>query len=157
MLYTVCCMLYTAYSIQCSSICHSIRNICPGGSWPRDHVVYYSIVYPGLHIDQLCAAPPAPPLQPGGNWSESISQSISRAITHTPITLLASDNLLGNSLKPLPQVLVPSAGIRGFLDASEFGTWLKFVRRDGGAAANVRHVLLGGQIFYQTVRRGGVG
>ena len=28
-------------------------------------------------------------------------------------------------LRILFQVLVPAAGIRGFLDASEYGTWLK--------------------------------
>ena len=54
-------------------------------------------------------------------------------------------------------MLVPSAGIRGFLDASEFGTWLKFVRRTSGVRSNVRHVLLGGQIFYQTVGQGAGG
>ena len=45
---------------------------------------------------------------------------------------------------------MPSAGIRGFLDASDFPTWLKFVRRS--SRSNLRHVLLGGQIFYQAVR-----
>jgi hypothetical protein len=51
-------------------------------------------------------------------------------------------------------VLVPSAGIRGFLDASEFGSWLKFVRRGARSAdrQTVRHVLLAGQIFYETCR-----
>ena len=49
------------------------------------------------------------------------------------------------------QVLVPSAGIRGFLDASEFGTWLKYVRTSK-EKFNMKHVLLGGQIFYETIR-----
>ena len=49
------------------------------------------------------------------------------------------------------QVLVPSAGIRGFLDASEFGTWLKYVRRSK-EKHNMKHSLLGGQIFYETIR-----
>ncbi len=50
------------------------------------------------------------------------------------------------------QVLVPSAGIRGFLDATEFGTWLKYVRRGRPERQNVRHVLLAGQIFYEACR-----
>ena len=49
-------------------------------------------------------------------------------------------------------MLVPSAGIRGFLDASDFGTWLKFVRRGRADRQNVRHVLLAGQIFYEACR-----
>ena len=49
------------------------------------------------------------------------------------------------------QVLVPSAGIRGFLDASEFGTWLKFVRTCK-ERPNMKHLLLGGQIFYETIK-----
>ena len=49
------------------------------------------------------------------------------------------------------QVLVPSAGIRGFLDASEFGTWLKYVRTSK-EKHNMKHLLLGGQIFYETIR-----
>jgi hypothetical protein len=52
----------------------------------------------------------------------------------------------------LSQVLVPSAGIRGFLDATEFGTWLKYVRRGRPERQNVRHVLLAGQIFYEACR-----
>jgi hypothetical protein len=47
---------------------------------------------------------------------------------------------------------VPSAGIRGFLDATEFGTWLKYVRRGRPERQNVRHVLLAGQIFYEACR-----
>ena len=47
--------------------------------------------------------------------------------------------------------MVPSAGIRGFLDASEFGTWLKFVRRQK-EKQNLKHILLAGQIFYETIR-----
>ena len=38
---------------------------------------------------------------------------------------------------------MPSAGIRGFLAASDFPTWLKFVRR-GFAGAPAPGVLLGG-------------
>ena len=49
------------------------------------------------------------------------------------------------------QVLVPSAGMRGFLDASEFGTWLKFIRRDK-SKQNLKHILLAGQIFYESLR-----
>jgi hypothetical protein len=47
---------------------------------------------------------------------------------------------------------VPSAGIRGFLDATDFGTWLKYVRRGRADRQNVRHVLLAGQIFYEACR-----
>jgi ecotropic virus integration site 1 protein len=55
------------------------------------------------------------------------------------------------------QVLVPSAGIRGFLDASEYGTWLKFFREAKeesplAGKKNVRHFLLAGQIYYETTR-----
>lgn len=41
--------------------------------------------------------------------------------------------------------------MRGFLDASEFGTWLKFIRRDK-AKQNLKHILLAGQIFYESLR-----
>ena len=49
------------------------------------------------------------------------------------------------------QVTVPSTGTRGFLDASEYGNWLKFVRAVDdaailGAAPNVKHVLMAGQV-----------
>ena len=71
--------------------------------------------------------------------------------------------IIGPTLNYLPtehgllfQVLVPSAGIRGFLDATEFGTWLKFVKRNK-EKANMRHVLLGGQIFYEALRELGPG
>ena len=70
------------------------------------------------------------------------------AIQHSIILSLSIDTRL------FLQVLVPSAGIRGFLDASEFGTWLKFVRTNR-EKHNMKHVLLGGQIFYETVREVG--
>jgi hypothetical protein len=45
------------------------------------------------------------------------------------------------------QVLVPSAGIRGFLDASEYGTWLKhFQSAQDEAKQNVKHLLIAGQV-----------
>jgi hypothetical protein len=45
------------------------------------------------------------------------------------------------------QVLVPSAGIRGFLDASEYGTWLKhFQSAQDESKHNVKHLLLAGQV-----------
>ena len=54
------------------------------------------------------------------------------------------------------QVLVPTAGIRGFLDASDYGTWLKYIREaradDDIGRCNVRHFLLAGQIYYETTR-----
>ena len=54
------------------------------------------------------------------------------------------------------QVLVPTAGIRGFLDASDYGTWLKYIREakadDDIGRSNVRHFLLAGQIYYETTR-----
>ena len=53
-------------------------------------------------------------------------------------------------------MLVPTAGIRGFLDASDYGTWLKYIREakddDDGSRSNVRHFLLAGQIYYETTR-----
>jgi hypothetical protein len=43
--------------------------------------------------------------------------------------------------------LVPSAGIRGFLDASEYGTWLKhFQSAQDETKHNVKHLLLAGQV-----------
>ena len=84
-----------------------------------------------MGVGELVSALAAPsPLIAGGNTILAIFQILT-------VTLL--------------QVLVPSAGIRGFLDASDFPTWLKFVRRS--SRSNLRHVLLGGQIFYQTVRK----
>ena len=48
------------------------------------------------------------------------------------------------------QVLVPAAGIRGFLDASEYGTWLKHFQSvsqtDDDTKQNVKHFLLAGQV-----------
>jgi hypothetical protein len=47
------------------------------------------------------------------------------------------------------QVLVPSAGIRGFLDASEYGTWLKhFQSHPDENRHNVKHLLLAGQVWH---------
>jgi hypothetical protein len=48
---------------------------------------------------------------------------------------------------PRFQVLVPSAGIRGFLDASEYGTWMKhFQSVADDSNQNVKHLLLAGQV-----------
>ena len=51
---------------------------------------------------------------------------------------------------------MPTAGIRGFLDASDYGTWLKYIREakadDDIGKSNVRHFLLAGQIYYETTR-----
>ena len=55
------------------------------------------------------------------------------------------------------QVFVPSAGVRGFLDASDYETWIKHVQSNAAAATtsagqndqltpNVKHILLGGQV-----------
>ena len=56
------------------------------------------------------------------------------------------------------QVFVPSAGVRGFLDASDYETWIKHVQSNAAAAPttsagqndqltpNVKHVLLAGQV-----------
>jgi len=58
------------------------------------------------------------------------------------------------------QVLVPAAGIRGFLDASEFGTWLKHFQCSSKmehSRQNIKHFLLGGQIYYETTRKIDVG
>lgn len=49
-------------------------------------------------------------------------------------------------------MLVPAAGIRGFLDASEFGTWLKHFQSSNNQSQNLKHFLLGGQIYYETTR-----
>ena len=77
-----------------------------------------------------------------------------------------ADSTKGVGMQPLTsispslshQVLVPTAGIRGFLDASDYGTWLKYIREAktdddfGGGKSNVRHFLLAGQIYYETTR-----
>ena len=76
-----------------------------------------------------------------------------------------ADSTKGVGMQPLTsvslplshQVLVPTAGIRGFLDASDYGTWLKYIREakadeDIGGKSNVRHFLLAGQIYYETTR-----
>ena len=86
------------------------------------------------------------PTEISPNWLETISQIIGR-LRASNLTL----NYLPTEQRLFFQVLVPSAGIRGFLDASEFGTWLKYVRRSKDKQ-NMRHALLGGQIFYETVR-----
>ena len=45
---------------------------------------------------------------------------------------------------------MPAAGIRGFLDASEFGTWLKHFQSSSKMdKQNVKHFLLAGQVRYQ--------
>lgn len=51
-------------------------------------------------------------------------------------------------------MLVPAAGIRGFLDASEFGTWLKHFQcsHKSSSPSNLKHFLLAGQIYYETTR-----
>ena len=46
--------------------------------------------------------------------------------------------------------MVPAAGIRGFLDASEYGTWMKdfqsVSQSDDETKQNVKHFLLAGQV-----------
>ena len=44
------------------------------------------------------------------------------------------------------QVIVPGAAIRGFLDASDYGTWLKHFQCHKTEKQNVKHFLLGGQV-----------
>ena len=54
------------------------------------------------------------------------------------------------------QVFVPTAGVRGFLDASDYETWIKHVQSNAAATTsagqndeltpNVKHILLGGQV-----------
>ena len=54
------------------------------------------------------------------------------------------------------QVFVPSAGVRGFLDASDYETWIKHVQSAPAATTsagqndqltpNVKHILLSGQV-----------
>ena len=107
-------------------------------------------IVPGL---TSVMTPPAPPSH--APWTRgqigrkqllrlSVTPRLTGCNPHSIICLLA------HSHKTVLQVLVPSAGIRGFLDASEFGTWLKFVRTKR-EKHNMKHVLLGGQIFYETV------
>ena len=44
---------------------------------------------------------------------------------------------------------MPAAGIRGFLDASEFGTWLKhFQSSNKMDKHNIKHFLLAGQVRF---------
>lgn len=51
----------------------------------------------------------------------------------------------------LPQVILSSAGERGFLDASECGTWLKFIRSgDDPRKGNLKPVMFSGQVISYT-------
>ncbi|CAG0908752.1 unnamed protein product, partial [Darwinula stevensoni] len=50
-------------------------------------------------------------------------------------------------------VIASLNGVRGFLDASEFGNWLKYVRSCcDPALQNMKPVLVAGQIFYEADR-----
>ena len=89
-----------------------------------------------------------------------------RFCMHNSARKNTADSTKGVGMQPLTsispslshQVLVPTAGIRGFLDASDYGTWLKYIREAktdddfGGGKSNVRHFLLAGQIYYETTR-----
>ena len=98
-----------------------------------------SVIVP---LRSACATRPQKYRQIG--WKQLVRLSVD---FHRNLTL----NYLPTEHRLFFQVLVPSAGIRGFLDASEFGSWLKYVRRSK-EKQNMRHSLLGGQIFYETIR-----
>ena len=47
------------------------------------------------------------------------------------------------------QVIVPAAGLRGYLDASDFESWLKHVEvTRQGQKENVRKCIVQGQVIY---------
>ena len=126
-----------------------ISYICPAGARPKPRPSYVPTItlYSYYCGTVLCASVPSGGVQLG------VGELVSALAAPSPLiaggnTVLAIVRILTLTLL---QVLVPSAGIRGFLDASDFPTWLKFVRRS--SRSNLRHVLLGGQIFYQTVRK----
>ncbi|XP_046752733.1 histone-lysine N-methyltransferase MECOM-like [Diprion similis] len=53
------------------------------------------------------------------------------------------------------EIRIAGSGVRGWLDAShEASNWLKYVRSVRGPmhAVNMRHVLIGGQVVYETIR-----
>jgi hypothetical protein len=55
----------------------------------------------------------------------------------------------------LPQMILPSTGLRAFVDATDCATWMKFVRcadRDDERGINLRAMLIAGQIFYEVLR-----
>ncbi len=44
---------------------------------------------------------------------------------------------------------MPSAGVRGFLDASEYGTWLKhFQSTQDEGKQNIKNILIAGQVNF---------
>ena len=99
------------------------------------------------------------------NHSLSATDGRDRFCMHNSARKNTADSTKGVGMQPLTsispslshQVLVPTAGIRGFLDASDYGTWLKYIREaktddDFGGKSNVRHFLLAGQIYYETTR-----
>ena len=103
-----------------------------------------------LPLPPRCAALCRGSSVPSGGVQLGVGELVSALAAPSPLIAGASTILaIFQILTAVLQVLVPSAGIRGFLDASDFPTWLKFVRRS--SRSNLRHVLLGGQIFYQTV------
>ncbi len=63
--------------------------------------------------------------------------------------------ILKQCIPSVLQVLVPAAGIRGFLDASEYGTWLKHFQSisqgDEESKQNVKHFLLAGQVSWSEI------
>ncbi|CAL1674608.1 unnamed protein product [Lasius platythorax] len=52
------------------------------------------------------------------------------------------------------EICIAGSGVRGWLDAShETSNWLKYIRSTASPhAVNMRHVLIGGQMVYETVR-----
>uniref|UniRef100_A0A0K2VES7 Transcription factor hamletlike [Bombus terrestris] n=1 Tax=Lepeophtheirus salmonis TaxID=72036 RepID=A0A0K2VES7_LEPSM len=52
------------------------------------------------------------------------------------------------------EVIISSAGVRGFLDATHYGSWLKNLQSVPSHRLdyNVKNVLIGGQIYYETLR-----
>ncbi|XP_043276256.1 transcription factor hamlet-like isoform X2 [Venturia canescens] len=57
------------------------------------------------------------------------------------------------------EVRIAGSGVRGWLDAShEAGNWLKFIRSTANPhAINIRHVLINGQVVYESIRDIAVG
>ena len=51
------------------------------------------------------------------------------------------------------QVTSAKSNINGWMDATTFGNWLRYVQvSTTPAMGNVRHIISGGQIFYESIK-----
>ncbi|KAK7077758.1 hypothetical protein SK128_003757 [Halocaridina rubra] len=88
-----------------------------------------------------------------GIWSK---QGIPRGMRYGPFLGKWTENVKDPSLAW--EVISERSSIRGWLDAGEMGNWLRLVRvATNYSFGNLRHQLLAGQIFYETLREIGPG